>query len=166
MVTNQHSENIVRQMLDEARADVVQADQKASILLGIVGVAFSVVLGGQIAGDFDANDLTPLGECLWWIAVGAIVLSVTASGMAIWPRYQVSDPDEGITYWGHVAAYRDPDRLDGALELQIQSTRRRNLHQLSHVSRLVRTKYVLVRWALVLGGLAAGLFTLATQVFH
>jgi hypothetical protein len=37
-------------MLAEARADVVHADQKASVVLGVLGVGYAAVLGGQLAG--------------------------------------------------------------------------------------------------------------------
>lgn len=144
-------------MLSEARADVVHADQKASVLLVALGVGFSAVLGGQLAGDFDSSAFTICGQWVWWIGVALAVTAVSAAALAVWPRYRLDDrPQFGITYWGHVASFKSLESLETALKDQDRDDARRVAHQLWRLSKLVLLKYRLVRAGLILGS-AAGL---------
>lgn len=145
-----------RQMLAEARDDVQHADQKASLILAALGIGFGAVLGGQLAGDFDSGKFSTFGQVVWWIGVVLAIGAVALAVLAVWPRYTLDDsPQYGITYWGHVAAFKTLDDFEEALDDADVSSRRRTDHQLWRLSRLVLMKYRLVRAALVFGGLSA-----------
>lgn len=49
-------------MLAQARTDIVHANQKASVLLAALGVSFASVPGGQLAGNFDSDQLSPFSQ--------------------------------------------------------------------------------------------------------
>lgn len=100
---------MAQRMLDEARADVVHADQKSSLLLAALGVGFGAVVGSQLQAGWNSNILSPCGQVIWWTGVVSAVLAVITSAWAIWPRYTLDDrPRYGITYWGHIAALEGP----------------------------------------------------------
>ena len=155
------------QMLSEARDDLQRADQKAVALLATLGIGFAVVLGGQLAGNFDSASLTALGQISWWMGVAAAVASVSTSALALWPRYHLDDrPQYGITYWGHVAAFTTLDDFESALQQQGPATDRRGRHQLWRLSKLVLTKYRLLRTSIICGGTAGALMALASIVIR
>jgi len=158
---------VVEQMLAEARDDVKHADQKASVILAALGIGFGVVLGGQLAGNFDSGTFSTCGQIFWWIGVVLASAAVASAGLAVWPRYKLDDsPTHGVTYWGHVAAFSDPTSLGHALRAQMKTVKveDRTRHQLWQLSRLVLLKYRLVRAALVSGATAALLLALAAIV--
>lgn len=153
------------QMLSEARDDVQHADQKASVLLATLGIGFAAVIGGQLAGNFDSSKFSSYGQIIWWAGVVAAISSVALSALALWPRYRLDDrPDYGITYWGHIAAFKTLDDFDSALSEQGNPTNRRGRHQLWRLSKLVLTKYRLLRSAIVCGG-AAGMLLALGSIF-
>lgn len=166
MMTKKDQES-VRQMLAEARDDVSHADQKASVILAALGIGFGAVLGGQLAGNFDSGNLSIPGEVVWWAGVFLAGASVVLAVLAVWPRYKVDDsPQYGITYWGHVAAFKDLSDFEEALENADTRSDRRTNHQLWRLSRLVLLKYRFVRGALILGTLSALTLGIAAVVIR
>ncbi len=152
-------------MLEEARADVVHADHKAGLILAALGVGFGAVLGGQLAAGWDSGKLSIPGQALWWAGVVLAVFAVASSALAVWPRYKLDDePDYGITYWGHAAAFDNASFLQAALEEQAATNMARTAHQLWRVSRLVLVKYRSVRAALIFASASALLLGLAAVV--
>ena len=156
---------VIRQMLAEARDDVKHADQKASVILAALGIGFGAVLGGQLAGQFDSGSFSTAGQVLWWagvlVAVGSVVLAV----LAVWPRYKLDDsPQHGMTYWGHIAAFKELRDFEDTLQEADTTSERRTNHQLWRLSRLVLLKYQFVRAALICGGLAALVLAVAAII--
>lgn len=150
-------------MLDEARADVVHADQKSSLLLASLGVGFGAILGGQLEAGWDPRVLSVTGQIVWWVGVVAAIAAVALATLAIWPRYTLTDqPEFGVTYWGHAAAFEGPGALRDALKKQDVTSLDRTTHQLFMLSRLVLRKYRYVRASLILGGSAGLLLGAAT----
>lgn len=150
------SKEAVRQMLAEARDDVKHADQKASVILAALGIGFGAVLGSQLAGSFDSGILSCAGQIVWWAGVLVAVASVAVAAFAVWPRYNLEDsPQHGITYWGHIAAFKELSDFEKALEHADTTSEHRTNHQLWRLSRLVLLKYRLVRTALTLGAVSA-----------
>lgn len=142
-------------LLAEARDDVKHADQKASLLLAALGIGFGAIVGGQLSAGWDSASLGVAGQFLFWMGVTAAVASVAGCAWAIWPRYDLSDePRFGITYWGHVAAYKDLDHLRDALRVAY-SAKARTEHQLWKISGLVLTKYRCIRAAIISAAAAA-----------
>jgi hypothetical protein len=160
-------QEMAQRMLDEARADVVHADQKSSVLLAALGIGFGAVLGGQLSGGWDSSCLSAGSEILWWVGVAGAVLSVVASAFAVWPRYKIDDqPKYGVTYWGHAGAFDSPKALQKALERQDVTDMARTSHQLWSLSRVVLKKYRFVRLALVLAGASGLMLGLAAVVLR
>jgi hypothetical protein len=93
---------LAEKMLAEARAEMPQADNKASILLAALGIATGVVAAGAIGGDWIPHDLANSVEWLWWIGAGCVAGAILAAAMAVFPRFDDSEP-ELATYWGHAA---------------------------------------------------------------
>jgi len=154
-------------MLMEARADVVHADQKATMILAALGLGFGAVLGGQLSAGWDSGKLTPLGHNIWWTGVVLAVLAVSCAVMAVWPRYFLDKaPPHGMTYWGHAAAFENAEHLQAALEKQAVSNMARASDQLFLISRLVLKKYRYVRAALILASAAGLLLGLAAVVIR
>ena len=86
------------------------------------------------------------------LAIGSVGLTV----LAVWPRYVLDDsPKYGMTYWGHVAAFKELGSFEDALEKADLTSERRTNHQLWRLSRLVLLKYRLVRAALIFGAVSA-----------
>lgn len=157
------TQEMAQRMLDEARADVVHADQKSSLLLAGLGVGFGAVVGGQLTAGWDSSGLTVSGQIVWWLGVVSAIVAVGMSAWAIWPRYKLDDsPRYGITYWGHVAAFENATELRDALKDQEVTSLDRTAHQLFMLSRLVLKKYRRVRAALILAGSAGLLMGAAT----
>lgn len=152
-------------MLSEAREDVQRADQKASVLLATLGIGFAVVTAGQFAGNFDLSKFSTCGQIIWWVGVVVATLSVALSALALWPRYRLNDrPEFGITYWGHIAAFKTLDDFDAALTAEGNPTNRRGRHQVWRLSKLVLAKYRSLRAAIVSGGAAGLLLALASII--
>jgi len=155
------------QMLVEARDDIKHADQKASVLLAALGIGFAAIIGGQLSAEWDSNSLTGGAQIVFWIGVGSAIASVGASALAVWPRYQLDDsPLYGVTYWGHIAAFKRLTDLEEVLDAQDGPNERRTRHQLWRVSQLVLKKYRYVRLSLIFGALAGVLLGLATVVIR
>lgn len=157
-------------MLEEARTDVQNADQKASLLLATVGVGFGVIVGGQISSGWRAADaLSVGGQVLWWIGAAMALASVVTASSAVWPRYRLDDaPKYGITYWGHAASFTDPVELQAALVREHADHEAlitdRVIHQLWRLSRIVLQKYRWIRVSLLLAG-GAGIALSVAVVF-
>jgi hypothetical protein len=144
------------QMLAESRDDVKHADQKASVILASLGIGFGAVLGGQLAGNFDPAAFSGVGQAVWWAGVVLAVSSVALAVLAVWPRYRLDDsPQYGITYWGHVAAFKELRDFEEALDGGVATGEHRATHQLWRLSRLVLLKYRFVKAALILGAVSA-----------
>lgn len=149
-------------MLAEARADVVFADQKASMILAALGIGFGAVLAGLIAGDWRPSQLAGAGEALWWVGAVAAIASLGCAAAAVWPRYSTKEAPQEISYWGHVAAFASVETFAAALDKTPVDRIHRTRHQLWRLSRIVRRKYRLVRASLSLTGIAVVFFLLAS----
>jgi hypothetical protein len=167
IVSRNESRELARRMLEETRADVAHADQKASVLLAALGIGFGTLVAGQFSGDWNPSSLSACGQSVWWAGIAAAVSSIVIAALAVWPRYSLTGlPQYGITYWGHVRAFDSAHALEAALEEQDVSDLGRTTHQLWSLSRIVLTKYRCIRSALLLAaasGLLLGLAVAAIQ---
>jgi hypothetical protein len=144
-------------MLAEAREDVLKADQKASMVLAALGIAIGAVLGGVLAGDWDpTEDLTTGGQVGWWLATAAVTSGLVLAGMAVWPRFNGADGSAGIYYWAHIASFDSLSALAAALDADPPDLDDRTRNQMWSLARIVKRKYVLIRWAM--GSAGAGAF--------
>ena len=56
---------LATEMLSEVMGEIDRADHKASLLIGSLGIAFSIVLSGILGGDWTPESLSPFGLVLW-----------------------------------------------------------------------------------------------------
>ena len=134
------------------------------MILAAVGVGFGALAAALLARDWKPSELNGCGEFLWWIGAVLALVSVLAAGYSVWPRFSAKDVDEGIYYWGHVAHYRTFNGFTVAFNDSKPKREDRTMHQLWHLSRIVKKKHWGVRVSLgcALGALAA--FLIASLV--
>lgn len=161
-------------LLDEGRQELSRADGKASILLSAFGIAFSLVLGAGISGDWSPHELhqLPLTETLFWVGVGFSAIGFLLLASAVLPRTGHTGNREDLAYFGHVVQYRErglaitaqtrSDRLargkahfEQAVVAASAGAFDRTIDQVWTVSRIVYRKYQLIRHALLAFGVAA-----------
>jgi len=155
-----HTEDLAGAMLDEVRAEVDRADQKASLLIGSLGIAFSIVLSGMLEGDW-VPTLGSIGLTLWLGGTVVAIAAVLAAALAVWPRMTKPPANGAIAFWGHVHHLGSAKELARALELRGVHDPDRTYQQLLVLSAVVRRKYHYIRWSMVLAGLASLMVVLA-----
>lgn len=155
---------LAAEMLAEAAAEIDRADQKASLLIGSLGIAFSIVLSGVLGGDWTPTVLGPWGAALWIVGAAAAAASVVAAALAVWPRLSKGPGAGAITYWGQVRGMSSPREVAEALESRGLHAPERTYQQLLVLSAVVQRKYRSIRWSMVLAGIA-GLAVLVSLVF-
>jgi hypothetical protein len=149
-------------MLQEAREEVVSADQKASVILAVLGIGLGITLSGIIEGAWNPSDLAPWALVAWWAGVVAGALATYFAGSAVWPRYRRSDVTDGIRYWGHVAEFATLSAVEDALKDSPVSVAERTRHQLWRLSHVVARKYLSVRRSMALAASAVLLLSAAS----
>ncbi len=149
------------QMLAEVSSEIDRADQKASLLIGSLGIAFSIVLSGILGGNWSIDSLSVIGVVLWVVGFIAASASVVAAAMAVWPRLS-KGPDPGtITYWGQVRGLSSPAAVAAALAHRGLLPPERTYQQLLVLSAVVQRKYRCIRWSMQLAGIGILLVVIA-----
>lgn len=149
-------------ILAEARNEVGAADHKASMVLAVLGIGFGALLAGLIAQDWSPSDLNVFGRVAWGAGALLALGSVVSAGCAVWPRFTVPSKPSEIFYWGQVAAFVSQDELNVALDKNSPTLEGRTRHQLFELSRIVATKYKLVRLAMKLAAMSFPFFLIAS----
>ncbi|GAA5209612.1 Pycsar system effector family protein [Microbacterium kyungheense] len=148
---------LAAEMLAEVRDEIDRADQKASLLIGSLGIAFSIVLSGMIGGDWTPVTLSPLGATVWVLGVVAAAASVVAAAAAVWPRLSRGPGPGAITYWGQVRGLGSPAEVERALSERGVHPPERTFQQLLVLSAVVQRKYRAIRLSMALAGVGVGL---------
>ena len=142
--------------------EIDRADQKASLLIGSLGIAFSIVLSGILGGDWSLAVAQPVGAVLWIVGALAASGSVVAAAMAVWPRLS-KGPGPGrhhllgpgararLARGGRRRARRSADCMPPE----------RTYQQLLVLSAVVQRKYRCIRWSMGLAGVGIALVVLA-----
>ena len=147
-------------MLSEAASEVDRADQKASLLIGGLGIAFSIVLSGLLSGDWTPGAHHG-GVVLWSAGAIVAIASVIASALAVWPRLSKAPAEGTISYWGQVRELRSAAEVEDALRTRGLHDPERTFQQLMVLAAVVQRKYRYIRLSMVLAGAAALLVPLA-----
>jgi hypothetical protein len=140
-------------MLAEVREEIDRADQKASLLIGSLGIAFSIVLSGMIGGDWTPVTLSPFGATVWVVGVIAAAASVAAAASAVWPRLSRAPGADAITYWGQIRGLGSPAEVGRALAERGLHPPERTYQQLLVLSAVVQRKYRAIRLSMMLAGI-------------
>lgn len=152
-------------MLAEARVEVSYADHKASMVLAALGIGFGALTGGLLAGDWKPSDQGE-GELYWWIGLVLSVTAISCAAAAVWPRYprRGGHRSLGVYFWGDVASMKSFEDLVEHLDDSPPSPGDRTRSQLWALSRIVATKYSLIRGAFVLAALAVVFFAVSAAL--
>lgn len=150
-------------MLQEARDEVISADQKASVILAVLGLGFGAALSGLVAGEWRPHELAPWSQVMWWSGVSAGALAVYFAGSAAWPRYTSADVEDGVHYWGHAARFTTLAALSATLDTQHVDQVARTRHQLWRLSHVVARKFHRIRLAMGVA-VAGAILALASTV--
>ncbi|GAA1995807.1 Pycsar system effector family protein [Microbacterium ulmi] len=151
-------------MLAEVREEIDRADQKASLLIGSLGIAFSIVLSGVLSGSWSPASLGPAATVLWSVCAVAAAGSVLAAALAVWPRLSRAPGSGAITYWGQIRQFASPEEVGEALLERGLQPPERTYQQLLVLSALVQRKYRAIRSSMVLAGIAS-LLVVASFLF-
>jgi hypothetical protein len=144
-------------MLGEVMGEIDRADQKASLLIGSLGIAFSIVLSGILGGSWSPSSLSVVGIVLWILGAIAASASVVAAALAVWPRLSKGPGPGAITYWGQVRGLASPQAVAEALEQRGLKPPERTYQQLLVLSAVVQKKYQHIRWSMMLAGVGVAL---------
>ena len=148
-------------MLAEVTAEIAHADEKSSLLIGSLGIAFSIVLSGLLGGDWTTETLSVMGLALWVGGAAAAIASVVAASLAVWPRLTKAPAGGVIAFWGHVQGYRSHRELMASMGGHAIPEPERTYQQLWVLSAVVQRKYRCIRWSMALAGVAAVLVAIA-----
>lgn len=159
--TDAAADALAATMLSEVTAEIAHADEKASLLIGSLGIAFSIVLSGLLGGDWGTEALSPVGLALWIAGAAAAILSVVAAALAVWPRLSKPPANGVIAFWGHVQGYSSHRDLMAAMAAKAIPEPERTYQQLFVLSAVVQRKYRHIRWSMLLAGIAAVLVAIA-----
>jgi hypothetical protein len=162
-VSQAATSEFARLLLAEARDEIGRADQKASIMLAGAGVAIAAIVQGLVGSGWKPNDLGQPWTSVWWLATAASMAGLFCLVQAVIPRTRAAGTRQGhhIFYFENVADYAGTAELQEALLADASSRLHRAVHQLWHVSRIVRWKYRWIRRGLWLLGAAIVLTFLA-----
>ncbi|MFB4294862.1 Pycsar system effector family protein [Nonomuraea sp. ATR24] len=134
-----------QRILGEIREEAARADTKASILLGTTAVAVGAVLGGLFAGRWRPHDLGS-GQWLWWCGSAMTCTAIVLFLAAIYPRRGSSSrPATLVSFYGDALRQKSPYSLATALERSSRAELDTLADQIFTMSRLVRTKYLLIQ---------------------
>jgi hypothetical protein len=132
-------------LLMELRAEAAHADNKASLLLGILSMTAGL-LGGLLATRrWAVPQLSAGGTALWWTAVTALAGSLLSLLIAVRPRYSRSPwiPGRPLTYFDDIRRASRQGLLAEALERTRSDSDAGLLSALTENSRIVDCKH---RW--------------------
>ena len=157
----ERSHALATEMLSEVMVEIDRADQKASLLIGSLGIAFSIVLSGMLGGGWSPAELGPFGVMLWTVGGTAAAASVVAAAFAVWPRLSKGPGPGAITYWGQIRGMSSPQAVADALAERGLQPPERTYQQLLVLSAVAQRKYRNIRQSMVLAGIAAAIIVVS-----
>ncbi|WP_345800666.1 Pycsar system effector family protein [Microbacterium sp. AZCO] len=154
-VPDETTHALATEMLAEVMTEIDRADQKASLLIGSLGIAFSIVLSGLLGGGWSPADSGAFAVVLWTIGGLTAAASVVAASLAVWPRLSRGPGPGAITYWGQIRGMSSPQAVAEALAARGLHAPERTYQQLLVLSAVAQRKYRNIRQSMLLAGIAA-----------
>jgi hypothetical protein len=158
---------ITRALLQDARQEIVRADEKATVFLTSVGIIVSafMTLG---AGGWQLTHASVVVGVLVWLAIAHSGFGVGCLISVIWPRYHryhLGDRALAVGYFGDVVEAARRGNLDVAIDTASRNEFRHALDQLRSVSRIAAIKYRRIRLAVVslMGAVVLGIVALTVH---
>ncbi|MFI8438058.1 Pycsar system effector family protein [Streptomyces sp. NPDC079020] len=143
-----HSAELARVLLSEAREELTKADSKAGLILASLGAALTALLGAIGSGVIALRQYAVVPQFFLWVACAACVPALVLLGLAITPRL-------GSPHYSRTHYFGDARLAMSATHLE-RTVRRtdavsRDLSQLAILSQIAWTKYRCIRHALFWG---------------
>jgi hypothetical protein len=156
---SEEAKQVAKDLLDRARAETTQAENKAAILiagvLAVIGGIAAAIGGGKWAVVRQPWYVaTP-----FWVAAAAAAAALTCLAAVIYPRGRARKPGRlaRVAYFGDVVALDSPAELHSLLSQPDVQLSGIWIDQLWQMSRIVSRKYRLVRLAMWLLGTGSAL---------
>ena len=145
---------LVEALLVESREELERIDLKASILLSVCSLALAALVHAAAYLHWDPRELVGFQWFLWaGMAFGGAALVALAA--AVWPKLGHSEGE--ITYFGHVAQFKELKELNSALDHEVSTNPSRADHaakRLLAMSSIIYDKYRYIRWGMGLFGVS------------
>jgi hypothetical protein len=149
---------VAQRLLDDARAELTRADDKASSALGEVGALVAVVAVAP-------SGLQPGSDVIAWDWVGGLsicVLGMVLLMLAALPRFTTGSRQEVLAYFGDVSRIRHERDLGYLLGKLAENPAEAVLSELRAVSKIVLTKYRYMRLGILCVVAGCALLVLST----
>lgn len=167
---------VAEKMVQEARQELAQAENKASLLLSASFVVVSVVISNASGGGAFSELDNPVVQLLFWLGLASAVYGMGQLVVAILPRFRNIGDRNRLAFFAHAAAFgegptgdddvaRDQVRRDlgkALVAVATVSSLDRLTDRVFDISTIVLAKYRRVRWAML--SLAMGAVLLASSV--
>ena len=140
---------VAKDLLDRARAETTQAENKAAILLAGVLAAVGGITAAIGSRNWAVARQPWYVATPFWVAAAATAAALTCLASVIYPRSRASQRGRltGVAYFGDVVALDSPAELHNLLtqpDVQLSDVW---IDQIWQMSGIVNRKYRLVRWA-------------------
>ena len=132
------------QLLAEARDELIRADVKAQVFLGVAGLGIGAVTGGLLAGNWSPSKLHTSLQWMWWIGAVCALTSLICLSSAVYPR--ITTRTLGIAYFGDAGRYSSAAEIADELRSRNSDEMVALSEQIQSVSAIVVRKYMLIRW--------------------
>lgn len=150
---------VAHRLLDDARTELIRADDKASAALTAVSGLVAVVTVGF-------NRLQPGGGAATWTWLCGLLICVVAIillMLAALPRFGRRSQDQTLVYFGDVARIRNAQDFDHLLARLAECPHEAVLSELKAISKIVLTKYRFTRFG-ILCAVAGGALLVASAI--
>jgi hypothetical protein len=168
-------QELAEKMVQEARQELAQAENKASLLLSASFVVVSVVISNASSGGAFSELDNPGVQLLFWLGLASAVLGMGLLVLAILPRFRNIGDRNRLAFFAHAAAFGEgPTGEDDVAREQVRrelgkalvavatvSSLDRLTDRVFDISTIVLAKYRRVRWAML--SLALGAVLLASS---
>jgi hypothetical protein len=150
---------VAQQLLDDARAELARADDKAASALGAVSalVAVVAVAPGGLRPD---REVVAWG---WFCGLAICVLAMVLLMLAALPSFTTGSRRQVLAYFGDVARVRHERDLGYLLAQLAERPGEATLNELRAISKIVVTKYRFT-WYGILCAVAGGALLVMSAV--
>jgi hypothetical protein len=132
---------VAQRLLDDARAELIRADDKASSVLGAVGALVAVVAVAP-NGLQSGRRIVTWG---WVCGLSICVLAMVLLMLAALPRFSRGSRRQILAYFGDVSRVRHERDLEKLLVQLAERPSEAALSELRAISKIVVIKYQFIR---------------------
>jgi hypothetical protein len=146
---SEEAKHVAKDLLDRARAETTQAENKAAILLAGVLAAVGGITAAIGGGKWAVVRQPWYVATPFWAAAAATAAALTCLASVIYPRGRARQGGRltRVAYFGDVVALDSPAELHSLLSQPDVQLSDIWIEQVWQMSRIVSRKYRLIRWA-------------------